>query len=83
MYRQRPLAALAAAHGIYLDADSPALPRGVIFKPVPLRWKVEQFFAWFSQWRRAAKNGCYSLEGFVRDVDGSMLGLSLRRVGCL
>lgn len=78
-YRQRPLTEFASEFGIVIDGASPALPKGQIFKPMPLRWKVEQFFAWLSKWRRIAKNWCYSLKGFCRDVEWSLLGLSLRR----
>lgn len=78
-YRQRPLAEFAAELGIELDGDSPPLPQGVIFKPMPLRWRIERYFAWLVKWRRVAKNWCYSLGGFALDVWWSIFGLTLRR----
>lgn len=65
-YRGAPIVAFAAEHGIELNGDSPALPKGTIFKPMPMRWRV-------------AKNWCYSSVGFAEDVYWSVLGLTLRR----
>lgn len=78
-YRGAPIVAFAEEYGIELDGDSPALPKGTIFKPMPLRWRVEQFFAWLCKWRRIAKNWCYSSEGFAMDVYWAVFGLTLRR----
>lgn len=78
-YRQEPLQEFAAQLGIELDGDSPPLPKGTIFKPMPLRWRVERYFAWFAKWRRVAKNWCYSLDGFALDVYWCLFGLALRR----
>jgi transposase len=44
-YRQRPLQGEIAAIGMTLDGDSPPLPKGTIFRPMPMRWRIEQFFA--------------------------------------
>ena len=78
-YRQAPLVQFAAELGIELDGDSPPLPKGTIFKPMPLRWRVERYFAWLVKWRRIAKNWCFSLAGFTLDVIWSMFGLALRQ----
>lgn len=78
-YRQAPLRAFAAELGIELDGDSPPLPKGSIFKPMPLRWRIERYFAWLVKWRRVAKNWCFSLAGFALDVWWSVFGLALRR----
>lgn len=77
-YRGKPLQAFAQTFGVCIDASSPALPKGTIFQPMPLRWKVERFFAWFAKWRRVAKNFCFSLQGFTREVNWVLLGVSLR-----
>lgn len=79
-YRQRPLRDDMAELGVTVDGDSPLLPRGTIFQPMPMRWRIEQFFAWLFKWRRIAKNWCFTLAGFCADVGWSMLGLSLRRL---
>jgi hypothetical protein len=31
---------------IEINGDSPPLPKGEIFVPMPARWKVEQCFSW-------------------------------------
>jgi hypothetical protein len=62
-YRQRPLQEEMAAAGVALEGDSPPLPKGTIFRPMPTRWRVEQFFAWLCKWRRIAKNRCFSFQG--------------------
>lgn len=82
-YRQRPLAEYLAQHGITVDASSPPLPKGTIFKPFPTRWRVEQFFAWFSKWRRVAKNWCFTHAGFETDVGWVLFAISLRRAALL
>lgn len=79
-YRQRPLQAEMAALGVLVDGDSPPLPKGTSFRPMPLRWRIEQFFAWLCKWRRIAKNWCFSYEGFALDVGWTLFGLSLRRL---
>jgi putative transposase len=80
-YRQRPLQSEMAALSIVLDGDSPPLPKGTIFKPMPMRWRIEQFFAWLCKWRRISKNWCFSLKGFTADVEWALFGLTLRRSG--
>jgi hypothetical protein len=45
-YRSAALAAALATLGPRVDATSPALPAGTDFVPLPLRWKVEQYFSW-------------------------------------
>lgn len=77
-YRGKPLQAFAKTFGVRIDAASPALPKGATFPPMPLRWKVARFFAWFTKWRRVAKNFCFSLQGFTREVHWVLLGVSLR-----
>jgi transposase len=47
---------------------------------MPLRWRVERFFAWLCKWRRIAKNWCFSPLGFALDVRWCVFGLSLRRL---
>ena len=79
-YRQRPLQAEMAALSVLLDGDSPPLPKGTTFRPMPMRWRIEQFFAWLCKWRRVAKNWCFTLAGFSTDVAWAVFGLSLRRV---
>jgi hypothetical protein len=81
-YRQRPLQEELAAAGVELDGDSPPLPKGTIFQPMPTRWRVEQFFAWLCKWRRIAKNWGFSLKGFTADVSWVLFGLYLRRSSC-
>lgn len=78
-YKQKPLVSEMEQLGVFIDGSSPSLPKGCIFKPLPLRWKVEQFFAWLSKWRRIAKNWCFTINGFTTDVAWSLLGLQLRR----
>jgi transposase len=78
-YRQRPLQEEMAAAGVTLDGDSPPLPKGAIFRPMPTRWRVEQFFAWLCKWRRLAKNWCFSFQGFSDDAGWVLFGLALRR----
>lgn len=78
-YRQRPLQAQMHDLGVEVDGDSPPLPKGCIFVPMPLRWRIEQFFSWLCKWRRIAKNWCFSLKGFSTDLDWTMLGVSLQR----
>ena len=79
-YRQRPLSEFAAELDIKVDGDSPPLPKGTTFKPMPMRWRVERFFSWLAKWRRIARNWCYSVAGFETDVLWSILGLNLRRL---
>lgn len=78
-YRQKPLYADILQVGVVLDGDSPPLPKGVIFVPMPLRWRVEQFFSWLVKWRRVAKNWCFTQYGFSLDVAWSLCGLVLTR----
>lgn len=78
-YRQRPLRDEMAALSVSIDGDSPPLPKGTIFRPMPMRWSIEQFFAWFCKSRRIAKNWCFSLAGFTADVAWVLLGVTLRR----
>ena len=78
-YRQEPLREFAAGLGIHINADSPPLPKGKIFVPQPLRWRVERFFSWLFKWRRVAKNWCYSIWGFATDVSWAIFGLTLKR----
>jgi transposase len=78
-YRGAPIVTFAAELGIELDGDSPPLPKGTIFVPMPMRWRIEQFFAWLSKWRRIAKSWCYSDVGYAVDVYWAMFGLTLRR----
>jgi len=78
-YRGSPVVTFAAELGIELDGDSPPLPKGIIFKPMPMRWRIEQFFAWISKWRRIAKMWCYSAAGYAVDVYWSVFGFSLKR----
>ena len=78
-YRQQPLAAFAAEHGVELDGSSPALPKGQNFSPMPLRWKVERFFSWLARWRRLAKNWSFTPAGFAMDLRWALFGLQLKR----
>jgi transposase len=82
-YRQRPLQVERQALGLLLDADSPPLPKGVIFRPLPMRWRIEQFFAWLCKWRRIAKNWCFTVAGFSIDVQWALFAMSLRRADAL
>jgi transposase len=75
-YRQRPLQAEMAALGVLLDGDSPPMPHGVSFQPMPMRWRIEQFFAWLCK----CKNWCFTLDGFEQDVNWVLLGIGVRRV---
>jgi transposase len=68
---------------IEINGDSPPLPKGEIFVPMPTRWKVEQFFSWLMRWRRIAKNWCHSITGFAIDMGWCLFGLSLRRAAKL
>lgn len=79
-YRQRPLQEEMATLGVVVDGDSPPLPKGTTFSPMPMRWRIEQFFAWLCKWRRIAKNWCFSYEGFAMDMGWTLFGLILRRL---
>jgi putative transposase len=79
-YRQRPLQAEMRELGVDLDGDSPPLPKGTTFRPMPMRWRIEQFFAWFCRWRRVAKNWCFSAAGFAADVAWTLFAVLLRKV---
>ena len=76
-YRQKPLAAMGEELGVEINGDSPPLPKGTTFVPMPLRWRVERFFSWLAKWRRVAKNWCYSLDGFLLDMKWAVFGLAL------
>jgi transposase len=78
-YRQRPLQAEMCALGVEINGDSPPLPKGTTFKPMPMRWRIEQFFAWLCKWRRIAKNWCFSHAGFTTDLSWALPGICLRR----
>ncbi|MDO8414857.1 MAG: transposase [Agitococcus sp.] len=78
-YRGAGLVAEMADIGVELNGDSPPLPDGTIFVPMPVRWRIERFFSWFAKWRRIAKNWCYTHLGFAWDVRWSMFGLTLKR----
>jgi putative transposase len=77
-YDKPTLHAVAAELGVVVDATSPPLPQGCNFNPIPLRWRVEQFFSWLAKWRRIAKNWCYSSAGFDQDLQWSVFGLTIR-----
>jgi len=79
-YSGQPLAQLAGELGLSIDASSPALPKGITFEPMPVRWRIEQFFSWLVKWRRIARVWAYGISGFARDVMWSAFGLQLRRI---
>jgi hypothetical protein len=78
-YSGEPLETLAERLGLFLDASSPALPKGKTFDPMPIRWRIEQFFSWLVKWRRIARVWAYGIRGFAMDVMWSAFGLQLRR----
>lgn len=79
-YGGKPLAQLGTELGLTIDASSPALPKGVTFEPMPVRWRIEQFFSWLVKWRRIARVWAYGMVGFAMDVMWSAFGLQLRRI---
>lgn len=78
-YGGAPLDALAQQLGLAIDASSPALPKGRTFDPMPVRWRIEQFFSWLVKWRRIARVWAYGITGFAMDLMWSAFGLQLRR----
>ena len=78
-YAGRPLHEEMRMLGVHMDAASPALPKGVIFSPMPLRWRIEQFFSRLVKWRRVSKDWAKSPAGFASDVAWCLLGVALRR----
>lgn len=79
-YDKDMLKEVVSSLNVALDATSPALPKGVTFQPMPLRWRIEQFFGWLSRWRRLAKNWCYSIQCFEAEFHWCLLGLNFRRL---
>lgn len=65
-YGGEPLEWLAAELRLSIDANSLALLNGKTFHPLPVRWRLEQFFSWLAKKRRIAPVWAYGLVGFVR-----------------
>lgn len=78
-YAGKPLDELGQRLGLRIDASSPALPKYRTFDPMPVRWRIEQFFSRLVKWRRIARVWAYGVAGFAMDVMWSAFGLQLRR----